>query len=1083
MSEQPPSVGSSEVWGPIAWFADNSVAANLLMIILLAGGVIMAPQIKQEVFPEVSLDVVIVQVPYPGAGPEEVEQGVVLAVEEAVREVEGVDEIRSTSVEGRGVVEVELLSGNDSQEALNDVKSAVDRITSFPEDAEDPEVSLATNRRQVATVVIHGDVDRHTLKRLGEDARNELLAHQEVSVVELAGLPPPEIGIEVEQETLRRYGLSLPQLGARIAESSVELPAGSIDTSGGEILIRTTERRRRAEQFEDVAVISQDDGTRVTLGEIASIEDEFRDTDRASFFDGEPAVKVQVFRVGDQTPLEVADRVHAFVDERQNNSPEVVEYEIWDDQSEIYADRMSLLLDNSYLGLALVLVILGLFLESRVAFWTTMGIPISFLGAMLFMPALGVSLNMISLFAFLLTLGIVVDDAIVVGEAIFEKQSHGERDLASALEGTREVGVAVTFAVLTTVTAFSPMLFVPGIMGKFFKHIPLIVIPIFLVSLVEVLLILPAHLSHRNPFVDAVAAAVNFVSTLPARLFSSQPRGEEGYTNPIVAGQRAFSEGVERFVEEVYRPTAELLLEYRYVTLAASFSLLMLTGGVVGAGFIKFEFMPKIEGDRVIASVQMPAGTPVDRTRKVMDRLVDKGQEVLNESDSEKYIGEGIMAELGVTGTFNEGPGPGNSTSGSHLTQVAISLISPGRREMSSKEFSERWREKVGEIPGADSVDYQYDIGPGAGEPVAIELRHEDTEVLRRAAGELARKMKEYEGVFDVSDGFQLGKQQLELELKPAGRAAGLTETDLARQVRAAFFGHEVAREQRGRDELRIYVRRPEHERKSQYYLKNMIVRTPQGQEMELQQAAKIHRSRAATSIEREGGGRVVDVTGDVDSSVTTGGEVTASLQEDVLPEMMDRIPGLSYELSGEQQERREAFDALKVGFAIALLVMFALMAVAFRSYVQPAIIMAGIPFGIVGAVVGHLAMGFNLSLVSLFGLVALSGVVVNDSLVLVTAINNYRRNEGMEPLQAVAEGGARRFRPILLTSLTTFFGLAPMIFETSIQAQFLIPMALSLGFGVLFVTVIALIIVPALYLVLHDVKSGLANLTGGSTE
>jgi len=660
-----------------------------------------------------------------------------------------------------------------------------------------------------------------------------------------------------------------------------------------------------------------------------------------------------------------------------------------------------------------------------------------------------------------------------------ERPASG-RVRAPMRNGIASVGRAFVLVTLTTVTAFAPMLFVPGVMGKFFVNIPMIVIPIFLVSLIEVLLILPAHLAHRNVLVDGAAAVLNFIFTLPERLAGSGPAGEEEYTNPLVAGQQKFSRTVERFVENVYRPFAETVLRYRYLTLSACLAMLMLTVGIIGSGMLKFEFMPKIEGDRVTASVQMPVGTPVERTEAVMERLVREGRSVLEEAEGNEPIGDGVMAELGVSGTFNSGPGPSQSTSGSHLTQVAVSLVQPGEREMTSKEFAERWRERVGEIAGADSVDYQFDIGPGAGEPVAIELRHDNTETLRRAAGELADKIAQYDGVYDVSDGFQLGKEQLGLRLKPAGRAAGLTETDLARQVRAAFFGNEVAREQRGRDELRVYVRKPEAERNSEYFLRNMIVRTPQGEEMELQQAAEIRRSRAPSSIEREGGGRVVEVTADVDSSVTTGGEITASLQEEVLPEMMDHIPGLTYELTGEQQARQEGMTALFTGFAIALLVMFALMAIAFRSYVQPAIIMGAIPFGIVGAVAGHLLMGFNLSLISMFGLVALSGVVVNDSLVLVAAINDYRRNQGMHPVEAVTEGGVRRFRPILLTSLTTFFGLAPMIFETSIQAQFLIPMALSLGFGVLFVTVIALVIVPALYLALYDIKAKIGAVEDG---
>ncbi|MFB6352405.1 MAG: efflux RND transporter permease subunit, partial [Bradymonadaceae bacterium] len=1022
--------------------------ANLLMLIFIVGGLLMMPRIKQEVFPEVTLDVVTVRIPYPGAGPEEVEQGVVLPAEEAVREVEGIDEVRSTAAEGVGTVSAELLTSTDPQRALNDIKSAIDRITAFPEDAEEPVVSLATNRRQVVTIVIHGDVDRQTLEQLGERARNELLQHKNISVVDVTGLPPPEISIEVPQENFRRYGLSLPELADRIAAASVELPGGSVRTEGGEILIRTTERRKTAEAFRDVAVISQPDGTRVTLGEIANIEETYRETDRATFFNGESAVKVEVFRVGDQTPLEIAEAVDQFVERRNATGSVDVEYAVWNDQSDIYRSRIDLLLNNSYLGLALVLSILGLFLQLKVAFWTTMGIVISFLGAVLFMPALGVSLNMISLFAFILTLGIVVDDAIVIGEAVYTKRKEGMAPLEAALAGTREVGIPVTFAVLTTITAFAPMLFIPGVMGKFFVNIPMIVIPIFLISLIEVLFILPAHLAHSKP-----------------------PR-ESGVLGAVNRFQSRFSDRVERFIDQVYRPFADRAVRYRYVTLAVAIALLAGTLGLVGGGYLNFTFMPRIEGDEVIASVEMPFGTPVDETREVTERLVEAAQQVAREADgSDGDVTTGILAELGTSSILERGPpGGGGGESGGHLTQVAVALVPAADREITSREFTRRWRERVGEVAGAETVDFQFDIGPGAGKPVSFELRHEDTEVLRRAASDLAEALKSYGGVFDVDDGFQMGKQQLDLTLQPAARALGVTEQMLARQVRGAFFGAEVARVQRGRDEVRIYVRRPEAERASQWNVENLIIRTPKGGEIPLERAAHIERDRASTRIERKGGARVVDVTADVNPNVTTGSEITDTVAQKVLPSLMERYPGLSWELSGEQQQQHESLRALGVGFLLALLVMFTLMAVAFKSYVQPLIIMVAIPFGAVGAVAGHLLLGYNLSLVSVLGLVALAGVVVNDSLVLVDAVNGFRA-EGHSPLEAVRHGGARRFRPILLTSLTTFFGLAPMIFVTSVQARFLIPMALSLGFGVLFVTAIALIIVPSLYLTIVDVK------------
>ncbi|MFB6263337.1 MAG: efflux RND transporter permease subunit, partial [Bradymonadaceae bacterium] len=843
----------------------------------------------------------------------------------------------------------------------------------------------------------------------------------------------------------------IPEVAERVRNASVDLPAGAIRAEGGEILVRTTERRKVGEAFRDVTLVSRPNGTRVTLADVADIKDTFQETDRATYYNGERAISVDVYRVGDQTPLEISSAVHDFVEKQRQRGSDRISYHIWNDRSQMYEDRMNLLIENSYLGLALVLLVLGLFLQSQLAFWVTLGIPISFLGAVLFMPALGVSLNMISLFAFILTLGIVVDDAIVVGEAVFQARNEHESLLDAAIAGVREVSVPVTVAVLTTCTAFAPLLFVPGVMGKFFKHVPLIVIPIFLVSLIEVLLILPAHLAHSEPVTGGLWGKIN-------------------------ALQQRFSEGVEEFIQGTYEPFVRGAMEYRYLTLAVSIGVLVLTVGIVGAGFLGFTFMPNVEGDRVIASVQMPFGTPVDETRKVTDRLQRTARRVAKGAKGD--VTDGIIAQLGVSGAFDEGPNAGGGATGGHLTQVAVSLTDADERAISASDFAKRWRKAVGEVPGADTVDFQYNIGPSSGKAVAIELQHAETDILRRAARDLAAKVGKYRGVVDVSDGFQRGKVQYDLTLKPEARALGLTERSLAQQVRGSFFGIEADRVQRNRDELRIYVRRPEKERDSLSHLENMIVRTPQGGEIPLPQAANIEQDRSSTSIEREEGARVVDVTADVDRTVTTGNEITSSLQSDVLPGLMDRYPGLDYELSGQQQERNEALSGLATGFGFALLVMFALMAIVFNSYVQPLLIMFAIPFGFVGALAGHLLLGFELSLVSMMGLVALSGVVVNDSLVLVAAVNDFR--EEMDSVEeAVVAGGVRRFRPVLLTSLTTFFGLAPMIFETSVQAKFLIPMAVSLGFGVLLVTGIALVIVPAAYLALDDVARLYRRLAG----
>jgi len=1038
--------------GPLAWMASNSVAANLAMILLLVGGLLMTPFIKQEVFPEIALDTIRIDVAYPSASPEEVERGVILAVEEAVRAVDGVKEVTATAAESRGSVVVELETSANAETALNDVKSAVDRVTSFPQDAERPVISLTVSRREVVSLVLYGDIGEKGLRGLAESVREDLLLDDDITVVDLGGVRAPEISIEVPQEELRRYGLTVEQIAQIVSRASVELPGGSVKTSGGEVLLRTTERRDHGTEFENIIVLSRPDGTQVKLGEVANVVDGFAEDDREAYFNGKRAVKVQVFRVGDQTPLDISEAVRTYVeDDLRPRLPEGVGVEIWNDTSEIYQDRINLLLRNARLGLILVLLALGLFLEIRLAFWVTMGIAISVVGSIILMPVTDVSLNMISLFAFILILGIVVDDAIVVGEAVYTQRQRGKPALRAAIDGVREVGGPVVFSVLTTVIAFTPLLFVPGIMGKFFINIPMIVIPILLLSLFESLFILPAHLAHGR---------------------SPSTRGFLGFVN---RQQQRFSRGLERFVARAYQPFVRWVVRYRYITVATGLALLLLTAGVVGGGHVRFIFFPKIEGDLVSAGIQMPFGAPVAETRAVADTLTREANALIEEYGGPEGLVRGVYTDVGQS---QAGFGAMQFLSGgSHLGMVQIFLVPAGERDLQTAQFATEWRKRVGEIAGVEKLSFNFNLGPSSGAPVAVELSHRDPQVLEVAAARLAEIVRTYDGVFDVDDGYTPGKEQLDLELRPEARALGLTELDLARQVRSSFFGTEAVRQQRGRDELRVYVRRPQAERVSEHSIEELTVRTPSGGEMMLRDAATIDRGRSYTQIVREDGRRVLTVTGDVDEKVTTGQEVTQNLVATALPQLLIDYPGLAFDVGGEQQQRMESLGALRIGFVFALLAMFALLAVAFRSYIQPVIVMAAIPFGFVGAVAGHLIMGYELSFMSMMGFVALSGVVVNDSLVLVDAVNTNRRDEGMDPEDAVVMGGVRRFRPILLTSLTTFLGLAPMMFETSVQARFLIPMALSLGFGILFVTYIALVLVPAFYMIVEDVKSGTARL------
>jgi multidrug efflux pump subunit AcrB len=910
---------------------------------------------------------------------------------------------------------------------------------------------LATNRFRVVSLVVHGDVDEKTLRQLAEQARDELLADPRITYVELKGVRPPEISIEVPQDSLRQHRLTLTDIAGLVRSSSIELPAGALRTPRGEVLLRTAERRETGAEFSDIVLLSRPDGSQVRLDDIATVKDTFAETDQSAYFGGKRAAVIEVFRVGEETPMEVSDAVKEYIAKKEATLPGGVGLSMWFDSSEFYKDRIQLLVRNAMYGLVLVLLILGVFLEIRLAFWVTLGIPISFIGAMLFLPSADVSINMLSLFAFIVVLGMVVDDAIVVGEAVYKHRQDGLPRLQAAIAGVREVAVPVTFAIITTMIAFAPMLFVPGFAGKFFRNIPIVVIIVLALSLFESLIILPAHLAH---------------SKAPA---------ERGFFGWIHHQQQRVSRGIEWLIGHTYVPLVIRAAHRRYLTLAVSLAIFIATMGLVAGGRVNFVFMPKIESDVAIAVLEMPYGSAPETTRAYKDRLERAAEETLEELGGADPYARGLFAQVGaVMMAAMGGPGAPRGSTGGHLAEVAVYLVPLSERPFTAQEFTRRWRERVGELAGIDSLKYQYDTGGSGQAPVAFDLSHPDTATLERAAAELAGRLEKYAGVFDIDDGHTAGKEQLDFRLKPAGKAVGLTELELARQVRSAFFGAEALRIQRGRDELRVYVRLPEADRRSEHDVETLIIRTPGGGELPLGVAAEVTRGRSYTQIQRRDGLRIAEVTADVDLAITNPNNVVQQVVATDLPELLERHPGLTWTFGGEQRDQAEILDSLGELFTLALIAMFALLAVAFRSYIQPIVIMMAIPFGMVGAVVGHLLMGFDLSLMSMMGVVALSGVVVNDSLIYIVAINEYRA-QGMGAADAVRAAGARRFRPILLTSLTTFGGLAPMLFETSVQARFLIPMAISLGFGIIFASFIILLLVPALYMILEDARGAVA--------
>ncbi len=1032
----------SERKGAIAWMAKNPVASNLLMLLLLVGGIIMGLKVRQEVFPETELDIISVAVPYPGASPSEVESGIILAVEEAVRGLDGVKRVTSKATEGMATVNVELLIDVDKSKALSDVKGAVDRLTSLPKDSERPTTSLLDTRKEVISVVLYGDQDATVLRALAERARDQMLGDPGITQVDLLGAPAKEVAIEVPSAQLRTHNLTLEAVAQKVAATAVELPGGGVKTPSGEVLVRTAERRESELEFSDIPLVSGPKGTEVRLGEVADVRESFAETDESAVFEGKPAIMLRVYRTGDQTPIEVADTVRGHIERIETWVPAGVQVAQWADWSEIYRERMDLLIRNAQMGLILVLLSLGLFLELRLAFWVTMGIPISFLGALLFMPSMDVSINMISMFAFIVTLGMVVDDAIVVGENIYTFRQRGHSPVQAAVLGVQQVATPVTFSIATTVAAFSPMLFVPGFMGKLFAVIPMIVISVLVISLVESLFVLPAHLGH---------------------LKDARPGGVFDW---ITQRQQVVSRMLERFIERRYAPVLKLTLRRRYFALAVGISSLIITAGFVAGGRIAFHFMPQLDGDIVVAQVELPYGSSVEQTERVRARIESAAKRALEDFGGEE-VKRGVFSQVGAL-FAGGGPAANGSASGGHLANVQVFLKPSDQRDFESRAFLERWRELAGPVFEARKLTYSAAMGPSAGSPVDVELNHPDAKVLEAAAAEVEKALEGYGGVRDIENGNSEGKPQLDLTLTPAATSLGLTSNDIARQVRSAFYGAEALRQQEGRNEVRVIARLPISERRSEYDIESMLIRTPEGGEVPLLEVAEVERGRSWPEIERSDGGRIIHVKSDIDTEVTAANIVLETLTKDVLEGLPDRYAGLTYGFGGETREQAETMSALGTGGLIALIVIYALLAIPFKSYAQPVIVMSAIPFGMVGAVFGHLLMGYSLSMVSMMGLVALTGVVVNDSLVLIDAANAFRR-EGHGALQAISAAGVRRFRPILLTSITTFLGLVPMITETSVQARFLIPMAISLGFGVLFATFIILLLVPALYMMLED--------------
>ena len=1012
--------------GLIAWFARNHVAANLLLVFVCVLGFYAISILKKETFPTFALDMIEIGVPYPGAGPEEVEKGILIKIEESLTAIQGIEELRAIAQEGYGRVYVSVDQTYELSEVTDQVKLAIDRIVTFPVDAERPYITQREQKVQALMVAVSGDLDEFSMANLVTQIREEIVALPEVTFAEIQGRKDFEISVEISEQRLREYGLTLSQVASEISRWSIDLPGGSIRTDGGNIRLRANGQAYTGEEFSNIVLLTNPDGSKLRLRDVATINDGFVEWPGYAYFNGASAMMIEVKSTANESELKISEAVTRYIEGRQSSLPDSVYLDVWGDSTRFLSDQLTMLLKNMAMGFALVFVVLAVFLRLRLAVWVVVGLPVAFLGAFMLLPMVGVTINIMSLFAFILVLGIVVDDAIIVAESAHAETEKNGYSLKSIVIGTKKVALPATFGVLTTVAAFLPLLLVTGAPSAMIHALAYVVIFCLLFSLVESKLILPSHLAWLPP-----------------------PKASKGRITEFVDGS------LKAFVENKYKPFLAKAIEYRYTTLASFVSMILLVFGFFAGGFVKYGFFPDIENPMLAVNVEVTEGSPEDLAGRVSDQLADALDELRQEVRQE-LGSEADFVENAFTWVYPEG------------ARYMVELKPNETLAITPVEIENRWRAKFGDVAGVKEIKFFSKQRMGGETDIGFRMVGKNPEMLQQAAEELAGYLRSLEGVYEVSSSYNEGPQELKLRVKESAESTGLTLSDLARQVREAFFGAEAQRFQRGNDEIRVMVRYPREERRSIGDLERMWVQLPNRVEAPFDSVAEYDLGQGRSQIQRLDKQRTIRVMANVDQQILEPRSAVRKIRMDYLPEMLSRYPGVSLELDGSSKEEEETLGLLLLVAFLVLGSLYALLAIPLRSYLQPLIIMSVIPFGLIGAVVGHAVLDTTISMVSIIGCISLAGVVVNDSLIMVDFVNRKTR-EGLNYAIASVEAGAERFRAIVLTSLTTFFGLLPIMFESSTQAQMILPMAVSLGFGILFSTVITLVLVPALYNILAD--------------
>ena len=1032
MSEPSSSAGkTTDHTGIIAWFSRNSVAANLLMVFIVVCGISSIAMIKVQIFPSFEAQNIQITMAYPGAAPAEIEEAIVVPIEQALEGLSGIERIRSRANENAGSVSIQILADYDIAKMLDEVQNRVNAISTFPTGVERPVIRQFEVFDPVINIALEGTIDDRALKKLAQIIRDEVIALPGISLATIRGASDYEIAIEVSEQTLREYGLTLAQIASAIQRSSVDIPGGAIKTDSGRIQVRTKQQAYTGREYGSIVLRSNLDGTRLRIADIARINDGFVETEGFVRFDGKRAISISVNATDEQNVLDIEQVVSTFVQQRQRSLPAGVTLSTWQNTAYYLNNQLNMMLSNMALGAVLVFIVLSIFLRIKVALWVMVGIPISFLGALWLMPLgpMPVNVNVLSLFGLILVLGIVVDDAIIIGESIFtEVDKHGH-SLDNIITGVHRVSVPATFGVLTTIAAFAPMLFVGGVVSSFLEAIGVVVILCLLFSLIESKLILPAHLAQTK--------------------FGDEQRGEA--TGVIGKLQDSVALHLKHFIHNRYRPNLEKALHNRYTVTALFIGALILSVGLIAGNWVKVEIFPNIPSDVIVSELTLNEGISSQQRDAALLKMEQAILSLQSENPDEKIIDHLLVR-----------------SDGDSAGMLMVELPKAEQRSKSPLEIEQLWRARVGEIDGAKEIRYYSSTNLGGGAKINLRLSGNNYSQLEQAAAELEKKLASYRGVFDVNSSYSRGADEISLRLKEDGRLLGITAAQLGAQVQHAFYGYEAQRILRGEDEIKVMVRYPLEERGSIHNLENMRIRTETGNEVPFAQVAQMTTSTALSTINRIDRQRTVSVSGDIDPEVAQSIEVISDISKNFVPQLLSRHPDVQFSLGGSSQEQAELAVRIIWFFLVALLLIYTLLAIPLKSYMQPLMVMAVIPFGFIGALIGHILFDTTVSMMSLFGLVALAGVIVNDSLILVDFVNR-ERLRGIDLHQSVLNAGTSRFRAILLTTLTTFFGLLPMVFETSMQAQLLIPMALSLAFGIVFGTALTLFLIPCLYLILED--------------